>query len=299
MVPPRVAAALLAAAAAAIIHALMRPDPRGRMTVRRLQRLLAAGRPGPAEAGGVLAQATAARGAGAATATRTLWAVPLAAGLLFIGVSPWFLPVIGAGWVLWEQNRARSAHMQRRERLAEQLEAAVPIIVGRLRAGQSLPQAIAALARRDPPLGPVAEEVLRQHRAGVPVAEAWMRAAAAVSASEMRRLGRILRLEPELGPGFPMILSGWLQALRAGRRQRRETTAQMAEARLSALVLVSVSLLLAVLTLALDPEGVALLLGTGTGRLGLVYALASWAAGVAVCRRLARGLDLNPGDGWG
>jgi tight adherence protein B len=169
-----------------------------------------------------------------------VWLPWTAAGTLigWIAWSPWGAApgaVLGTVAFRWRRrHRSARASATRDEQLAD----AVGSIAAALRAGQSVPQALAYAARETPPpLADGLDEVVRALDLGVPAEAAIDRWAASLGTGDARLLAGVLHLHRRSGGDLPSVLDQVVATLRDRRDASREVRSLTAQARLSGAVL--------------------------------------------------------------
>jgi tight adherence protein B len=196
----------------------------------------------------------------------------LAAGAA--GLGPW----------LWLRSR--------RGRGAAAVEAALPpvleAIARSLRAGASLPMAVAAAASGAPPAvaGDLAGVVAGSSRRGLVASlDRW---ATERPLPGVRLAAAALALTAEVGGSGARALDGLAVTLRQRQAVAGEVRALATQARLSALVLTVAPVAFAALAVAGDPRTAAVLLRSPVGQVCLALGLALDAAGAAWMARITR-----------
>jgi Flp pilus assembly protein TadB/Mg-chelatase subunit ChlD len=136
----------------------------------------------------------------------------------------------------------------RRQRMvAEQLPDALQLIVGSLKSGFSLPQAIDAVGRDLPP-GPLASalgRVTAEIRIGADIGDALERAAERLDSEDLAWAVMAVRIQRDTGGNLAEILETTVETLRERERLRRHVWALSAEGRLSAYILIALPILMA------------------------------------------------------
>lgn len=167
------------------------------------------------------------------------WAAVASAGLV-----GWLVAAIpgAVGAVLTVVIARRVRHRRRLLRevaqLHEQLADAVRTIVAGLRAGLSIPQALAYTAREvQPPLSLGLSALVDGLEAGVPFDQALDHWAAGTGGDDPRLVASVLRLHRRTGGDLPMVLDRVADTLRERLAARREVRALTAQARLSGSIL--------------------------------------------------------------
>lgn len=166
--------------------------------------------------------------------------VAIAGGALLVGVT--LGPVVGvvllgAGEVV--RRAVRHRRLAGVERLrADQLPDATAAVAAGMRAGLSLPQALAFA--RDEAGPPLAEDVGRLVAAidlGAPAGPALARWADDLGSEDARLVAGVIDLHRRSGGDLPSVLDGVVGTLRERRAAQREVRALTAQARLSGLIL--------------------------------------------------------------
>jgi tight adherence protein B len=156
-------------------------------------------------------------------------------------VLPWWLafPIgVPVGWLLTRFYRSWRAK-RRARKFADQLPDSLQLVVGSLRSGFSLPQALDALAREGE--APVATEfgkALSQTRLGVDIADALDSAAERTSSVDLSWASMAIRIQREVGGNLAEVLQTAVETMRERSRLHRHVRALSAEGRLSAWVLI-------------------------------------------------------------
>jgi tight adherence protein B len=178
-----------------------------------------------------------------------LQAVAAVAGavLLALLLPPWAgLPLgLAAGWGGTEAYRSVRAG-RRARRFGELLPEALQLVVGALRSGFSLSQAVDALVREGPE--PVAGEfgrALAETRLGGEMEDALERAADRNASRDLAWLVMAIRIQREVGGNLSEVLETAVETMRERARIRRHVRALSAEGRLSAYVLVGMPIAVA------------------------------------------------------
>jgi tight adherence protein B len=152
---------------------------------------------------------------------------------------------LGVGWLLTRLYRNVRAS-RRSARFAELLPEALQLVVGAIRSGFSLGQAVDALVREGPE--PVASEfgrALAETRLGGEMEDALDRAAARNNSHDLAWLVMAIRIQREVGGNLSEVLQTAVDTMRERERINRHVRALSAEGRLSAYVLTAMPILLA------------------------------------------------------
>jgi Flp pilus assembly protein TadB len=181
------------------------------------------------------------------------WIVLRAGATLVGGVLlalPAGLPGLLAGAVLgwlavgryrrWRQSRRRQA-------FSEQLPDALQLIIGSLKSGFSLGQAMDAVSR-DLPAGPLTAvfgRAMAETRIGADLGDALARAAERIDNEDLAWVVMAVRIQRDTGGNLAEVLQTTVDTLRERERLRRQIWALSAEGRLSAYILVALPILMA------------------------------------------------------
>jgi Flp pilus assembly protein TadB len=201
-------------------------------------------------------------------------AIGVICGLL-LGVL--FGPLIGVlvalitGWLLpWAYLRNRVE--RRQDRFAAALPDALQLVIGSLRSGFSLPQAIDAMAREA--AEPVSSEFARalaETRLGVEMEDALSRVSARMASKDLAWAVVAIRVQREVGGNLAEVLSTTVATMREREALRRHVRGLAAEGRLSAYILIALPLLVALVMLLTRPSYLAPLVTTALG-IGMLIA---------------------------
>jgi tight adherence protein B len=152
---------------------------------------------------------------------------------------------IAATWVGTAVYRANRAD-KRAQAFASQLPDALQLIIGSLRSGFSLTQAIEAMIRELPdPLSTEFARAMGETRLGVPLEDALERVAARMACADLSWAVVAIRVQREVGGNLAEVLETTVATMRERASLRRHVRALSAEGRLSAYVLVALPFLLA------------------------------------------------------
>ncbi|GLH95189.1 type II secretion system F family protein [Phytohabitans aurantiacus] len=186
------------------------------------------------------------------------------------------------GWLataLYHRRRAR----QRVEKFAALLPEALQLVIGSLRSGFSLPQALEAMAKEVPaPISAEFNRMLAQVRLGLDLETALERLARRVANRDLGWTVMAIRVQREVGGNLAEVLATTVNTIRERENLRGHVRSLTAEGRLSALVLLSLPILVGGLMVAVnrdyisplwtDPRGVMLLvIGVGLVALGAFW----------------------------
>jgi Flp pilus assembly protein TadB/Mg-chelatase subunit ChlD len=163
-------------------------------------------------------------------------------GTLLAFLLPWALGLIAGaaiGWIAPEAYRRQRAS-RRARKFADLLPEALQLVVGALRSGFSLAQAVDALVREGP--DPVAGEFARataEIRLGGELEDALDRVAARNNSRDLSWLVMAIRIQREVGGNLSEVMETAVNTMRERGQLNRHVRALSAEGRLSAYVLVA------------------------------------------------------------
>ena len=200
---------------------------------------------------------------------------------LLMGLPGVFLGAL-VGWLL-ALLYPRIRERRRRQAFADQLPDALQLIVGSLRSGFSLAQAIDAVVKDSPP-GPLTVELGRavtEVRLGSDLADAIERAAKRVDNEDLTWAVVAIRIQRDTGGNLAEILETTLETLRERDRLRRHVRALSAEGRISAYLLIGLPFALAGWMILVRRDYVSALWTTPLGLMMLGGALILMAIGTA------------------
>jgi tight adherence protein B len=185
------------------------------------------------------------------------------------------------GWLL-AAAYPRLRERRRRDAFADQLPDALQLIVGSLRSGFSLAQAIDALIQDSPP-SPLTVEFGRaigEVRLGADLDDALERVAQRVGNEDLAWAVMAVRIQRETGGNLAEVLETTVETLRERDRLRRHVQALSAEGRLSAYILIALPFALAGWLLAVRRDYLSVLWTTSAGLTMLVGAGVLMAVGI-------------------
>ncbi|HEY7224253.1 MAG TPA: type II secretion system F family protein [Micromonosporaceae bacterium] len=188
--------------------------------------------------------------------------------LAIVGGIPGFVLglALGAGATL----AYRMARVSRRRRsFTEQLPDGLQLVIGSLRAGFSLGQALESLVRESPePLAAEFGRAVAEHRLGSDLSDALDRLAARVGSEDLTWAVMAVRIQRDVGGNLADVLQTSVDTMREREQLNRHIRALSAEGRLSAWILAGVPVFLAVfmgvfrraylMPLFTDPRGLAM-----------------------------------------
>jgi tight adherence protein B len=198
------------------------------------------------------------------------------------------------GWLIAAGAAAVAAfafngRARRRQRVEAQALSAMQLLASGLRAGYSVPQAIALVARQSPE--PSASEfslTAQEIAVGVGLADAMRHLAQRTANADYELVSIIVRVQHEVGGNLAQILDSVGETLRERFELRRQVTALTAQQRLSSIVLSTLPFVLLLLLFLMDRSFVEPLFTDTVGRLMLALAGLMVFVGWSIMRTIGR-----------
>ncbi len=178
---------------------------------------------------------------------------------------------------------------KRRKAFDEQLPDALALIAGGLRAGHSLPQAIDSLVQEAE--SPTADEFRRalfETQLGHTLTVALAGVASRVQSEDFNWVVQAIDIQREVGGDLAAVLDNVTRTIRDRSRLRRQIDALTAEGRLSAIVLLSLPVVVFLFLAVVNPGYVADLTHTLIGTVMLIVGGCLMAVGALWLRRITR-----------
>jgi tight adherence protein B len=178
---------------------------------------------------------------------------------------------------------------RRRALFAEQLSDTLQLLAGGLRSGYGLLQAMDAVAKNAE--APTSEEfgrLVMETRVGRSVPEALAALARRVGSQDFDWVVDAMAINREVGGDLTELLDRAGATIRERDRVRRQIKALSAEGRLSAVVLIALPILLFLYMRMVNPDYIGELTGSGVGLALLTFACGMLGAGALWLRRLVR-----------
>lgn len=185
------------------------------------------------------------------------------------------------GWLATGLYR-RVRKTRRRQAFADQLPDTLQLVVGSLRSGFSLAQAIDAVVQDSPP-GPLTVELGRamaEVRLGSNLDDALERVARRVENDDLAWAVMAIRIQRDTGGNLAEVLETTVETLRERDRLRRHVRALSAEGRLSAYVLIAMPIVMAAWMLLTRRDYLSPLWTTPVGLTMVVGALVLMVVGI-------------------
>lgn len=225
-------------------------------------------------------------------------AIPRPRSLVLVGSGPLlgFL-VLGwwaaaAGWLIFLFTAVAiifSRARRQRRRLLDQLPDALDSLVDALRAGYSLPSAVALLGRElEGPLQAVFAALTRGLTLGLPWTESLKRVSADLGISAWGAAAETLAMGESLGGNFITLLAEQTRTLREQARVHAEIKTLTAAGRLSGNLIAGLVPLAMLFFWAVSPSYISVLFSTFLGRLLCALAVALEVAGIVWIWRITR-----------
>ncbi|MEV6835761.1 type II secretion system F family protein [Streptomyces sp. NPDC051133] len=217
----------------------------------------------------------------------------LVAGLLLALLGSSVLPVAAGAAGVPVLRRVRLTRQARhtRERRVDAVIGLCGALAGEVRAGRQPGEALLRAARDSGGLGDAQASVVAAARFGGDVPGALAAAARQPGAEGLLGLAACWRVAVDQGAGLAAGLDRLDAALRAERDQRADLRAQLAGARVTALMLAALPALALLLGAAMGADPLHVLLHTGAGFGCLVTGAAFEAAGMWWATRIVRGAE--------
>lgn len=177
---------------------------------------------------------------------------------------------LGFGWfatALYHRRRARL----REEKFASQLPEALQMVIGSLRSGFSLPQALDAMLREaEEPLAGEFNRALAETKLGMPLETALDRLATRADNLDLAWTVMAIRVQREVGGNLAEVLGSTVDTVRSRERLQGEVRSLSAEGRISGWILLGLPIAVGLLMfttryeyvspLVTDPRGIFMLL---------------------------------------
>jgi tight adherence protein B len=171
--------------------------------------------------------------------------------------------------------------------ITNQLPEALNIISSGLRAGFSFPQAVSIVVREmQPPLAFEFSKVLRENRIGKPMDDALNDLLDRIENDDLELLVTALLIQRQVGGNLAEVLDGISHTIRERVRIKGEIRTLTAEGRLSAIVLISVPLVVAGAILLLNPGYIIPLIQEPVGLIMIASAVILQIIGIFFIRKI-------------
>lgn len=198
-----------------------------------------------------------------------------------------FIGALAGVWLPHAVLDARAA--ARLKQFETQLPDALDIIANALRSGTSFLQAMDVVARELPsPIGREFDLVVRECRVDIPLEDALQNLVERVPSGDLDLAVTAVLIQRQVGGNLAEVLDIINHTIRERMRIHGEIRTLTAQGRLSGWIVGVLPVGLAFVLHVFNPEYVAPLYTTGTGRLLLFLGLGMQLTGIAVIRRLVR-----------
>jgi tight adherence protein B len=211
--------------------------------------------------------------------------VSIAAGLaLFglIGMLVFGLVALAGPFLVLSHRREK-----RRSGFEEQMEGALQLMSGSLRAGYGLLQAINTVAAEAP--DPIRDEFARvmiEIRVGRDLGEALAAMAERMKNEDFRWVAQAIEIQRTVGGDLSEILDTVAGTIRERNQIRRQVKALSAEGRISAYVLIALPFVIATFLVLVAPDFLTPLFDTAAGRIALGVAIGLLLIGIVWIRKM-------------
>jgi tight adherence protein B len=219
---------------------------------------------------------------------RACVAVTVGAALLAFLGPPGALIGLVVGWLASTVYRLVRRD-RRQEAFTEHLPDALQLVIGSLKSGFSLTQAIDALVREAPdPVGTEFGRALAENRLGADISDALERIAVRTKSEDLGWAVMAVRIQRDVGGNLAEVLQTTVDTMRERARLRRHIRSLSAEGRLSAAILIGLPLVLAVFMFIFRRQYLTPLFTDPLGRLMLVGSVMLMAGGIYWMSRMIR-----------
>ncbi|MBI4533705.1 MAG: type II secretion system F family protein [Candidatus Melainabacteria bacterium] len=177
---------------------------------------------------------------------------------------------------------------RRRIKFSEQMPDAIDLMVSVLRSGHSIPQAVKAVADELPaPCGVEFGEVMQRLNLGQALASALVSSAERFGSYEVDLMRRAVAIQSEVGGSLAELLEKTNLTLRARLKLVKQVRVLTAQARLTAIIVGLLPLVVAVVLETMSPGYLKPLFHTDMGRMLLVVAISLQGLGLFLMKKLS------------
>ncbi len=207
--------------------------------------------------------------------------------LVFTGM-PWAavagLFVGGVGIPLWLLNFLRR---RREEKFLQSFPDAIDVLVRSLRAGLPINEALKIIANEIPePVGPEFAEVVEGQRVGIPLDQGFQRMHERMPLPEVNFLAIVIAIQSKTGGNLSEALANLSSVLRDRRKMKLKVKTLSQEAKVSAMIIGSLPIILFAAISILNPEFIRPLLETKLGNLMILGSVIWMSMGVLIMRKM-------------
>jgi len=196
---------------------------------------------------------------------------------------------LGAAAAAAPRTILRTLANRRRRAFANQLEGSLQTIAGSLRAGYGLVQAMSTVAEESP--SPTSDEfnrVVVESRLGRSIEDSLAAMAERLENEDLGWVVEAIEIQHEVGGNLAEVLDTVTDTIRERNQLRRQVQALSAEGKISAIILLSLPLVIAFFIAMISPDYLAELTDTGVGRIMIGVAALLMLAGSAWIKRIIR-----------
>lgn len=214
--------------------------------------------------------------------------VAVAVGLLLVGsvitglLLAVSVPIVTKAFVRWRTGRVQ-------KKFATQLPGTLQMIAASLRAGHSFPRALDAVAKEaDAPMGPELARVVNETRVGRDILVSLDEVAMRMQSEDFRWVGAAIGAQRETGGNLNEILDQVAATIRDRQHVRMQVMSLSAEGRLSAMILMSLPVLIGGYYTLVAGEQMTVFIDSGTGKMLLAGSLVAYILGGFWMRSIVR-----------
>ena len=196
---------------------------------------------------------------------------------------------LGAAAAAAPRTILRTLASRRRRAFANQLEGSSQTIAGSLRAGYGLVQAMSTVAEESP--SPTSDEfnrVVVESRLGRSIEDSLAAMAERLENEDLGWVVEAIEIQHEVGGNLAEVLDTVTNTIRERNQLRRQVQALSAEGKISAIILISLPLVIAFFIAMISPDYLAELTDTGVGRIMIGVAVLLMLAGSAWIKKVIR-----------
>ncbi|MEE9206589.1 MAG: type II secretion system F family protein [Acidimicrobiia bacterium] len=196
---------------------------------------------------------------------------------------------LGAAAAAAPRTILRTLANRRRRAFANQLEGSLQTIAGSLRAGYGLVQAMSTVAEESP--SPTSDEfnrVVVESRLGRSIEDSLAAMAERLENEDLGWVVEAIEIQHEVGGNLAEVLDTVTNTIRERNQLRRQVQALSAEGKISAIILISLPLVIAFFIAMISPDYLAELTDTGVGRIMIGVAALLMLAGSAWIKKIIR-----------
>ncbi len=190
----------------------------------------------------------------------------------------------GVGIPLWLLNFLRR---RRQEKFLQTFPDAIDVLVRSLRAGLPINDALKIISREMPePVGPEFAEVVEGQRVGIPLDQGFQRMYERMPLPEVNFLAIVIAIQSKTGGNLSEALANLSTVLRDRRKMKLKVKTLSQEAKVSAMIIGSLPILLFAAISILNPEFIRPLIETKTGNLMILGSVVWMSMGVLIMRKM-------------